>query len=46
VGNFHVICEPLPGIVTTYEDNLSKTKVRNNSRLLSLNFTQVTQGIY
>ena len=27
VGNFHVICESLAGIVTSYEDNLLKPKV-------------------
>ena len=38
VGNFHVICESLPGIVTLYEDNLSKTKVCNNLRLIVVHF--------
>ena len=38
VGNFYVICESLPGIVTLYEDNLVKTKLCNNLRLIAANF--------
>jgi len=45
VGNFHVIFDSLPGIVTSYEDNLLKTKVCNNLRLIESNFIKNIQGI-
>ena len=37
MGNFHVIFESLPGIATSYEDNLLKTKVCNNLQLIAAN---------
>ena len=37
MANFHDIFESLPGIVTTYEVNLLKTKVCNNLRLFGPN---------
>ena len=40
MGNFHVISESLPGIVTSYEGILSKTKVYNNLRLGVVNVTK------
>ena len=45
VGNFHVICESLPGIVTSYEGNLSKKKGCNNSRRITANVIKIIQGI-
>ena len=45
MGNFHVIFESLPGIVTSYEGNLSKKKGCNNSRLITANFIKNIQGI-
>ena len=41
VGNFRVICESLPGILTSYEDNLLKTKVCNNLRLIAANVIKI-----
>jgi len=43
VGNFHVIFELLPGIVTSYEDNLLKPKVCNNLRLIAANLIKKRQ---
>ena len=37
MANLHDIFESLPGIVTTYEVNLLKTKVCNNLRLIGAN---------
>ena len=45
MGNFHVICESLPGIVTSYKDNLSKKKRRNNLRLIAANVIKNIHGI-
>ena len=44
VGNFHVICESLPGTVTSYEENLLKRKC-NNLRLIAANFINNIQEI-
>ena len=43
VGNFHVICESLPGIVTSYVGNLLKPKVYNNLRLTAADFIKNIQ---
>ena len=45
MGNFHVIFELLPGIVTSYEDNLLKTKVCNNLRLVAANVIKNIQEV-
>ena len=45
MGNFHCIFESLPGIVTSYEDNLLKTKVCNNLRLTAENVIKNIQEI-
>ena len=45
VANFHDILESLPGIVTSYEVNLLKTKVRRNLRLIAANVMKNMQGI-
>ena len=45
VGRFHVTFESLPGIVTSYEDNLLKTKVCNNLRLIASNLVKNIQEI-
>ena len=37
MGNFRVNFESLPGIVTSYEDNLLKTKVPHKSQLPAAN---------
>ena len=41
VDNFHVIFESLPGIVTSYQDNLLITKVCNNLQLIAANFIKI-----
>ena len=45
VANFHDIFESLPGIVTSYEGNLLKTKVRHNLRLTAADFLKNMQDI-
>ena len=45
MGNLHVICESLPGIVTSYKGNLSKKKGCNNLRLIAANVIKDIQGI-
>ena len=45
MANFHDIFESLPGIVTTYEVNLLKTKVCNNLRLIGANVNKNIQEI-
>jgi len=45
MGNSNIIFESLPGIVTSYQDNLLKPKVCNNLRLSAANFTNNIQVI-
>ena len=45
VGNFHVILESLPGIVTSHEGNLLKPEVCNNLRLVAENCIKNIQEI-